>query len=91
MSCRSVFCVIGIDQCDRDIVNAIHLCEELDAHLSVLIVSLAPAPMGGYWVTVSTAWLLEREADIAAMKKREKQVIWCCHVWVTPIWQGDFE
>jgi nucleotide-binding universal stress UspA family protein len=75
MSCRSVFCVIGIDQCDRDILNAIHLCKELDAHLSVLIVSLAPTPMGGYGVVVSTAWLLEREADIAAMKKREKQVI----------------
>jgi nucleotide-binding universal stress UspA family protein len=75
MSCRSVFCVIGIDQCDRDILNAIHLCKEQDAHLSVLIVSLAPTPMGGYGVVVSTAWLLEREADIAAMKKREKQVI----------------
>ncbi|MEK1887347.1 MAG: universal stress protein [Phyllobacterium sp.] len=75
MSCKSVFCVIGIDQCDRDIVNAVHLCKELDAHLSVLIVSLAPTPMGGYGVVVSPAWLLEREADIAAMKKREKQII----------------
>jgi nucleotide-binding universal stress UspA family protein len=74
MSCKSVFCVIGIDQCDRDILNAIHLCKELDAHLGVLIVSLAPTPMGGYGVVVSTTWLLEREADIAAMKKREKQI-----------------
>ena len=75
MSCRSVFSVIGIDQCDRDILNAIHLCKEQDAHLSVLIVSLAPTPIGGYGVVVSGAWLLEREADIAAMKKREKQII----------------
>ena len=75
MSCRSVFSVIGIDQCDRDILNAIHLCKEQDAHLSVLIVSLTPTPMGGYGVVVSSAWLLEREADIAAMKKREKQII----------------
>ncbi|MET3649204.1 universal stress protein [Phyllobacterium ifriqiyense] len=74
MSIKSVFCVIGIDQCDRDILNAIHLCKELDAHLSVLIVSLAPTPMGGYGVVVSTGWLLERESDIAAMKKREKQI-----------------
>lgn len=75
MSFKSVFCVIGIDQCDRDILNAIHLCKELDAHLSVLIVSLAPTPMGGYGIVVSPAWLLEREADIAAMKKRERQII----------------
>ena len=75
MSCRSVLSVIGIDQCDRDILNAIHLCKEQDTHLSVLIVSLAPTPMGGYGVVVSSAWLLEREADIAAMKKREKQII----------------
>ncbi|PSH63024.1 universal stress protein [Phyllobacterium brassicacearum] len=75
MSCKSVFCVIGIDQCDRDILNAIHLCRELDAHLSVLVVSLAPTPIGGYGIVVSAAWLLEREADIAAMKKREKQII----------------
>ena len=75
MSCKSVFCIIGIDQCDRDILNAIHLCREQDAHLSVLIVSLAPTPIGGYGVVVSAAWLLEREADIAAMKKREKQII----------------
>ncbi|WP_457298832.1 hypothetical protein [Phyllobacterium sp. P5_D12] len=75
MSCRSVFSVIGIDQCDRDILNAMHLCKEQDAHLSVLIVSLAPTPIGGYGVVVSGAWLLEREADIAAMKKREKQII----------------
>ncbi len=75
MACRSVFSVIGIDQCDRDILNAIHLCREQDAHLSVLIVSLAPTPMGGYGVVVSASWLLEREADIAAMKKREKQII----------------
>ncbi len=75
MSFKSVFCVIGIDQCDRDIINAIQLCKELGAHLSVLIASLAPTPMGGYGVVVSTTWLLEREADIAAMKKREKQII----------------
>ena len=74
MSFKSIFCVIGIDQCDRDILNAIHLCKELDAHLSVLIVSLAPFPMGGYGVVVSPTWLLEREADIAVMKKREKQI-----------------
>jgi nucleotide-binding universal stress UspA family protein len=75
MSCKSVFSVIGIDQCDRDISNAIQVCKELDAHLSILIVALAPTPMGGYGVVVSAAWLLEREADIAAMKKREKQVM----------------
>ncbi|MEP7453422.1 universal stress protein [Phyllobacterium sp. SB3] len=74
MSCKSVFCIIGIDQCDREILNAIHLCKELDAHLAVFIVSLAPTPMGGYGVVVSTTWLLEREADIVAMKRREKQI-----------------
>ena len=75
MPCKSIFCIIGMDQCDRDILNAIHLCKELDAHLSVLVVSLAPTPMGGYGVVVSPSWLLDREADIAAMKRREKQVI----------------
>lgn len=74
MHFKSVFCVIGIDQCDRDIINAIHLCKELDAYLSVLVVSLTPAPIGGYGTVVSTSWLLERESDISAMKKREKQI-----------------
>lgn len=74
MAFKSVFCVIGMDQCDRDIINAAQLCKELDAHLSVFIVSLAPSPRGGYGVVVSTSWLLERENDIAAMKKRERQI-----------------
>jgi nucleotide-binding universal stress UspA family protein len=74
MSCKSIFCVIGADRCDRDIMNAINLCRELDMHLSVLVVGLAPFPMGGHGAMVSDAWILEREADVSAIKIRQKRV-----------------
>jgi nucleotide-binding universal stress UspA family protein len=74
MPCKSVFCIIGTDRCDRDIMNAINLCNELNAHLSVLVVGLTPVPMGGYGTVLPDAWTLEREADVAAMKAREQRV-----------------
>jgi nucleotide-binding universal stress UspA family protein len=74
MSCKSVFCVIGADRCDRDIMNAINLCRELDMHLSVLVVGLAPFPMGGHGALVSDSWILEREADVRAIKIRQMRI-----------------
>jgi nucleotide-binding universal stress UspA family protein len=74
MPCKSVFCIIGTDRCDRDIMNAINLCNELNAHLSVLIVGLTPIPMGGYGAVLPDAWTLEREADVFAIKMREQRV-----------------
>jgi nucleotide-binding universal stress UspA family protein len=74
MRCNSIFCVIGADRCDRDIMNAINLCRELETHLSVLVVGLAPFPMGGYGAVTSDAWILEREADVAAIKMRQKRI-----------------
>jgi hypothetical protein len=74
MPCKNVFCIIGTDRCDRDIMNAINLCNELNAHLSVLVVGLTPIPMGGYGTVLPDAWTLEREADVAAIKAREQRV-----------------
>lgn len=74
MSCKSIFCVIGADRCDRDIMNAVNLCKELDLHLSVLVVGPAPFLMGGHGAMVSDAWIVKREADVAAIKMRQKRI-----------------
>jgi nucleotide-binding universal stress UspA family protein len=55
-------------------MNAIILCSEINAHLSVLVVGLTPIPMGGYGVGLSDTWILEREAVVAAIKMRQTRV-----------------
>ncbi|MBA8882079.1 universal stress protein [Phyllobacterium myrsinacearum] len=74
MSCKTVFCVIGRDECNQDLMNAINLSLEADAHLSVLIVGVAPSPVGAYNVMQSSDWLLDRETELASIRARQKKV-----------------
>jgi nucleotide-binding universal stress UspA family protein len=75
MDFRTILAVTGIEEDDRDIEIAASLCEEADAHLSVLVVALAaPPPIGEYAAVVSDAWLEERQADEAQLKARAAAV-----------------
>lgn len=75
MDFRTILTVTGTEEDDRDIELAAGLCEEVDAHLSVLVVALAaPPPIGEYAAVVSDAWLEERRADEAQLKARTAAV-----------------
>ncbi|MDN2566675.1 universal stress protein [Aquibium sp. A9E412] len=71
MPFKSLLCVLGVDQSDRDLDLALELAREADAHLSVLIVALAPPPPGGEYAAVaSDVWMQERDNDRAALDAR---------------------
>lgn len=61
---KTILSIVGVDQADHDLRAAIDVCNEINAHLVVLIVSLAaPPPIGSYAEVVSDAWMQERERD----------------------------
>ncbi len=75
MDFKTILTVTGIGEDDRDIEIAAALCEEIDAHLSVLVLALAaPPPIGEYAAIVSDAWMEEREADKAQLDKRVRSL-----------------
>ena len=75
MAFKTILTVTGLDQGDRDLKLAASLCEQVDAHLSVLVVALAaPPPVGEYAAMVSDAWLQERQDDLKQLKKRTAAV-----------------
>ena len=76
MAFKTILTVVGTEAKDRDIKLAAGLCEEADAHLSVLVTELAsPPPIGGYVAVVSAAWLEAREADEKRRKARAGAVM----------------
>jgi nucleotide-binding universal stress UspA family protein len=71
MAFKTLLAVTGPDLGDGDLKLAIALCEEIEAHLAVLVVALAaPPPIGEYAAVVSDAWLQERQADMDMLQKR---------------------
>ena len=71
MAFKTLLAVTGPDLGDGDLKLAIALCEEIEAHLAVLVVALAaPPPIGDYAAVVSDAWLQERQADMDMLQKR---------------------
>ncbi|TCL69679.1 universal stress protein [Rhizobium sp. BK251] len=75
MPFKTILSIIGVDQGADDIRSAIELCRPGDAHLSVLVVSLAaPPPIGAYGAALSTGWLEERERDIAKVEEQAAKV-----------------
>ncbi|WP_163268948.1 universal stress protein [Chelativorans alearense] len=75
MSFRTLLTVTGLTQAEGDLGNAVALCEEAKAHLSVLVVALAaPPPVGEYAAMASDAWMEERRADLEALQGRTVQV-----------------
>ncbi|TIV75244.1 MAG: universal stress protein, partial [Mesorhizobium sp.] len=75
MPFKTLLTVTGPDHGDGDLRLAAGLCEEIDAHLSVLVVVIAAPPSGGeYAAVVSPAWLAEREAEVETLEKRSSAV-----------------
>ena len=75
MPFKTLLTVTGADQGDVDLKLAAALCEEINAHLSVLALVIAAPPSGGeYAGVVSPAWLAEREAEMELLEKRSSAV-----------------
>lgn len=75
MAFKTILTITGLDQGDRDLKLASSLCEQVDAHLSVLVVALAaPPPVGEYAAMVSDPWLQERQNELKQLKKRTAAV-----------------
>nr|WP_246728202.1 universal stress protein [Mesorhizobium japonicum] len=67
--------VTGPNQGEGDLKLAASLCEQVGAHLSVLVLELAAPPSGdGYAAVVSPAWLEERQAELKRLEKRISDV-----------------
>ena len=74
MRFKSILCIVDLKQSDRDIKDAIDLCTEMNAHLSVLVIALAtPPPIGGT-LLVADKWMAQREADIGKLESRVERV-----------------
>src|SRR6185312_822821 len=75
MTFKSILTVTGPGLGNADLKLATALCEEVEAHLAVLVVALAaPPPIGGYAAVINDAWLAEREADQKALEERTQTV-----------------
>jgi len=75
MTFKTVLAVSSPDLDDSDLQMAVDLCQEIDAHLAVLVLSLAaPPPIGGYAAAMSDAWLSERQADMGKLQQRTAAV-----------------
>ncbi|RWM11932.1 MAG: universal stress protein [Mesorhizobium sp.] len=75
MAFKTLLTVTGPDHGDDDLRLAAGLCEELNAHLSVLVLLIAAPPSGGeYAAVVSPAWLAEREAEMERLERRGSAV-----------------
>lgn len=75
MAFKTILTVTGTTGDDRDVRLAAGLCEEVDAHLSVLVMALAAPPaIGEYAAMVSDAWREERQADEKRLKTHVKAV-----------------
>ncbi|TIP59262.1 MAG: universal stress protein [Mesorhizobium sp.] len=71
MAFRTILTVTGPNTGDGDLNLAADLCNEIGAHLAVLVVAIAaPPPVGEYAAVVSGAWLEKRQADENLLKKR---------------------
>ncbi|MDP3897720.1 MAG: universal stress protein [Mesorhizobium sp.] len=71
MAIRTVLTLVGIDGSDSDLKAAISVCEEVGAHLSVLIAGLAPTPPMSEFASgaiVATGWIEQRQEDEAKLR-----------------------
>ena len=75
MAFKTLLTVTGLELGDRDLRVAADLCDQINAHLSVLVVALAaPPPVGEYAAMVSDVWLAERREDLKNLQERTTAV-----------------
>ena len=72
---KTILTVTSPDLGDADLKLAAGLCEEIEAHLAVLVLNMAaPPPFGGYAAIMSDAWLQERQADVERLQQQTATV-----------------
>lgn len=75
MAFKTILSITGPDMGDGDLKLAGGLCEQVGAHLSVLVVALAsPPPVGEYAAIVSDDWLQERQEELKRLNERTTAV-----------------
>jgi len=75
MAFRTLLTITQPDLGTSDVELAATLCEEIDAHLSILVVQFAaPPPIGDYAAIVTDAWFEERQADLDRLQLRTEEV-----------------
>lgn len=71
MTFKTLLTVTGPNQGEGDLKLAAGLCEQIGAHLSVLVLELAAPPSGSAHLgVVSPAWFEERQVEVNRLKKR---------------------
>lgn len=72
---KSLLSVVEVDQSDHDLKVAIDLCLQINAQLSVIVVSIASLPpMGDYPIGTADVWVKQRHQDLSALNKRVEEV-----------------
>lgn len=75
MPFKTLLTITSPELSDRDLRVAADLCDQIDAHLSVLVVALAaPPPIGEYAALVSDVWLEQRQKDLKELQERTTAV-----------------
>uniref|UniRef100_Q11G53 UspA n=1 Tax=Chelativorans sp. (strain BNC1) TaxID=266779 RepID=Q11G53_CHESB len=75
MTFKTVLSVVSVEHSDGDLRLAIDLSRQIDAHLAVLVLSIAvPPPTSEYAAVMSEAWLQDRQAEIDRLHARVKEV-----------------
>lgn len=75
MAFKTILTITGAHSGNGDIKLAAGLCEDVGAHLSVLVVTLAaPPPIGDYAAPMSNAWMEERLADLESLDQRTAEI-----------------
>ncbi len=76
MAFKTILTVAGPEAAwEGDLKFAADLCEQTEAHMSVLVMALAaPPPIGEYAAVVSDSWLQEREADLRHLNARKEEI-----------------
>jgi len=80
MSYRTIFTATGVGFNDRDLEITARLCEEVEAHLSVLVVALAAPPPIGSAGSLALVWLEEHEENVKRLDARTAAVRPCSPV-----------
>jgi nucleotide-binding universal stress UspA family protein len=72
MTFKTILSVVGLEQGDSDLKVAADLCEEVGAHLSVLILAVSPPPPVDAYVP--DIWSETYQSDIEKLKTRNEEV-----------------
>jgi len=75
MPFKTILTITGPELGNGDLRLAAALCEEIGAHLSVLVMAFAASPPGGeYAAMVSDVWLAQREEDLKELQRRTTSI-----------------